>query len=243
MELLEFLDAVVDVVNPNEQIYMKWYNRVSSIRVWLPLIGAMLWSFPAIAQLSVAYGDKAISITGAKPNTHVAVYGVAFIKDVTEVLLRTQTVSRASADGTLTFPVSQPAFRSIWVIVDLTSADYVISTPPGFRPRRIQPPADALAGGDGLRNQSNVAEVFIARRGMGAWVGRAADSSASDDDHRRDGGAKVALRATRAVQRDGPSPPNRLAVGDVVFMIDLDTMEFWALQVRPGDLGEGSNAN
>ena len=86
-------------------------------------------------------------------------------------------------------------------------------------------------------------EAVIARKGLGMWIGRAADGAPKDDDRQRDGAAGIALADVSFLERGGPQPPSHLAVGDVIFAIDFTDFEYWVLQVQPGDLSEGSDGH
>jgi len=187
-------------------------------------------------QLAVTYVDHAITIGGAKPNSKIAIYGISQSKEVTELLTRDRAVVRADAGGNAVYAVRQPAFRSVWVIFDVTSGEYVVSSPAGYKVRRVSPPSGSLGEGDGIRNPWLTADVFVARKGAGAWSGRGAD-------RQRSGAAVVAVQAMTSLDRDGPPPPQRLTVGDVVFAIDVTDMEFWAVQVTPADVKGGSDAH
>jgi len=188
------------------------------------------------AQITVGYVDHAIAIGGAKPHGRVAIYSIGQAKDVTEILVRNQAVVRADDNGNVTFPVQVPTFRSVWVIFDVTTGDYLVSSPPGYKMNRVSPPAGSLGTGDGIRNPRLIIDAFVARKGAGAWAGRAAD-------RKRSGSAAVPVSALVSLERDGPPPPQKLTVGDVVFGMDVTDMEFWVLQVRPGDVKEANDAH
>jgi hypothetical protein len=197
----------------------------------LLICGLLLAAFPTAAQLQVQYAAKALTISGASSNGDVAVYGISHVNYRGHEAITTQTsVERADRGGAFTLQVTQPSFRSIWLIVDLRSGEYLLSNPPGYRPRQLPVPTDGIdRQGRSLGNESPTADIFVARRGVGAWHSRVAQGSPENTDSRK---SHVTIGIDHlAPVGSTPAPSPLLAKGDVVMVFNPGFMEFWVTQI------------
>jgi hypothetical protein len=207
------------------------------------LLAVSAMALPAAAQLTVSYQQKSLAIAGASPRGDVAVYGAMHgNSDGRETVRSQSSITAADASGNLTVDVSTPAFHSIWLVVDLRSGSYLISTPPGYVSRRQQPPTDGIdPAGRSLSHGRPIIDVFVARRGAGAWRAHSAAGSENNSDPRR-GHSGVNVQSLRPVGSSPPAPPH-LVPGDIVIAIDTTFFEYWAVELTPAHLPGVSNAH
>jgi len=203
----------------------------------------LLAGLPAAAQLQVQYADKAVTITGASSNGDVAVYGISHVNYRGHEAITTQTsVEQADRGGTFTLQVTQPSFRSVWLIVDLRSGEYVLSNPPGYHPRQLLVPADGIdRQGRFLGNESPTADIFVARRGVGAWHSRVSQGSTENTDSRKSH-VRISIDHLTPVGST-PAPSAVLTKGDVVMAFNPGFMEFWVTQITPGNSPGATDAH
>jgi hypothetical protein len=194
----------------------------------------LLLAIPAAAQLHVQYLAKSLVVTGASARGDVAVFSVSHTNfhDV-ERLYKQESIERADANGAFTLIAVRPSFRSVWLLVDLRSGDFVISTPPGYDIHRTAVPADAIdRSGVSLLLSKSTVDVFIARKGQGAWHARAGEIGSDSP-----GSGRVSARIDhlKPIGSTSPAPPV-LTPGDIVMVFDAPYMQFWATKLTAADL-------
>lgn len=209
---------------------------------YMALLAAVA-ALPASGELNVTYTAKTMTVSGASAGGDVAVYGVVHRHyEAQETVHSEMSVVRADETGQAVVEVSEPSFRSIWLIVDLRSGSHIVSTPPGFTPNRLAIPSGAFEpNGRRLFFTRPSLEVFVVRRGAGAWHAHVADSDANDTDTRR-GHVAFGVQSMRRVA-SGPPPPEHLTPGDVIMVVDTLFFQFWAGELTPGHLPGLNNAH
>jgi hypothetical protein len=119
--------------------------------------------------------------------------------------------------------------RSVWLVADGASGGYTVAAPEGMLLREIDFPgrSDENAGGQVRRIllQRYAMEVFLIRHGEGMWSGYLRDGGQADTDHEINGTTDVGLSALTSVGR-APADPERLKPGDLLFVVDRNTLEF-----------------
>jgi len=197
----------------------------------------LLAALPAVAQLQVQYGAKSLTVSGASPRGDVAVLGVIQSNyRGLESIQKPASIERADAAGTVTIQVARPSFRSVWLVVDLRTGEFVVSSPPGYPLRQMAVPPEAIdRSGRSLLHARPTVDVYVVRRGLGAWHSRAADVGVQSDPG--DGRVGVSVDHLKPVGATPAAPPV-LTPGDIVMVFDAPFMEFWATRLTSSDLSE-----
>lgn len=199
----------------------------------------LLATLPAVAQLQVHYGTKSLTISGASPHGDVAVLGIIHSNyRGFESIQQPQSIERTDATGVVTVTVDRPSFRSVWLIADLRTGDFIVSSPPGYSARQTPVPAEAIErSGRLLLHTFPSADIFVIRRGLGAWHSRATDAGSHTDLQ----DARVAV-TTDQLKPVGSTPaaPQVLVPGDIVMVFNAPYMEFWVTKLTPADLSGGN---
>jgi hypothetical protein len=195
----------------------------------------LLAALPATAQLQVQYGTKSLTVSGASPRGDVAVLGIIHSNyRGLESIQKPESIERADATGLVTVTVPRPSFRSVWLVVDLGTGEFVVSSPPGYQPRQMAVPQDAIErSGRSLPNTRPSVDIYIVRRGLGAWHGRAAEVGVSANPG--DARMSVSIDQLKPVGATSQAPPV-LTPGDIVMVFDAGFMEYWATKLTPSDL-------
>ncbi len=199
----------------------------------------LLATLPAVAQLQVQYGAKSLTVSGASPRGDVAVLGVIQSNyRGLESIQKPESIERADAAGSVTVQVARPSFRSVWLVVDLRTGEFLVSSPPGYPLRQMAIPPGAIdRTGRSLANARPSVDVYVVRRGLGAWHSRAADVGVNSNP--RDARVGVSIDHLKPVGTTPAAPPV-LTPGDIVMVFDAPFMEFWATKLTPSDLA-GAN--
>lgn len=135
-------------------------------------------------------------------------------------------IGDSDRDGRVAFETTVQS-RSVWIVVDGKSGGYTVASPEGLL-REIEFPGNsARAGTNGVLHRLGIRRPQLAyvviRPDVGMWGTVAVDGSPSDADHTRDYDASVDIDKLPPLAGSGP-PPDRLAPGDIVFAVDLNTL-------------------
>ena len=202
----------------------------------LLLLGTVLLVAPAQAAIQVTYERQALNVSGITRGGAIAVFGVNLGVDhgYPRVHKEEQIVRDDAGTSTVRVAVTDAiSFRSLWVIVDVETGDYVVSTPPGFRPRLMAPPLIAVAD-QVVRIQKPSVEAFLVRPKLGAWGLSVADGRDGDDDGPATHGLTIAAEHLHAIGGT-PRGPARFLPGDILVLCDTDWMEYAVVRVQvPG---------
>ena len=208
-------------------------------RVRLALLAFVLLA-PAVPAAAVELAFEttepgAVVVTGVTPGGSLAVY--ALVREWTGFSTRVRETAEVVADddgdGTVRLELDRAvAPMSAWVAVDLASGALAVSGPPGFTPRELPFPTAALTRGpadrlDRLELTGRMVHVLLVRPGdgPGAWLLHLGDGGAQDDDGANDGTMGFLL-ARMTPLGASPPPPDEVAAGDVVALVDPDTLDF-----------------
>lgn len=215
-----------------------------------PVLALVLWCVwlePATAApLALTFDLSGPVATGATASGEVAWVGVSRVpKTYFQEVSRVRETSAADAGGSASLRLDAPApHRSVWVAVDVTSGAFVVGTPESFL---LEEEAltgahlsfDGSGNATGLRLEHAFAEVLLVRPGVGAWSLEAVDGAASDTD----GEANRAVRLSLAALSSSAAtpPPAALQAGDVVVVLDPNTLTYLAATIPASLLAQGGN--
>ena len=211
--------------------------RLLRVLGWVGLTLTLVGAITAGAQPKVTFKPKSLVITNATPNGKIVVCGVGdSYPDGRELMSKQSAVLTADATGGIEVPITHPAFRSIWLVVDMKADDYVIATPPGYQPKTMRLPVTAAPDLESLTAFRPMAFVFVVHSPLGAWERAAGDGTESDDGARGDSQIKVFLRSFTPIG-DSPPAPAHLTPRDIVLAVDPLWMELFALRIPNGGNG------
>lgn len=206
-----------------------------------------LLGFPASADALPTFDFSEPQVTivhTVTPGGSVALYGLLHdsmgssrrISEMADVL------TDDDADGVVRYELGRDVPPvSAWIAVDLTTGELAVSGSGSFAPRELTFPAGVLRRG--LDNRLNRLEMtgrmvhaFVARPAsdaaiQGAWLLRLGDGGDQDDDGVYDGKMGFLL-AQMAPVGASPLPPEEIAVGDVIALIDPETLDFVVASVQ-----------
>lgn len=136
-------------------------------------------------------------------------------------------------DGTVTldYPLGIPE-QSVWVAVDLASAEVGFQSASARAPRRSEDPRFTLrrpGAGRSFAMQADRRRVFglLVRKGVGAWWFVGGDGTPGDVDGVADGRLDLELDDAEPVPgKTAGKPPEEPGKDDVVVLFDLDELEF-----------------
>lgn len=197
-----------------------------------------------ISLASIAHGDPTVTfaptsfaVSNVSPGGKIMVCGVGDSRvDGSELISKQSAVIVADANGHLDVKIDHPAFRSIWLIVDLKADTYLVATPPGYRAVTMHVAPSITSNLDVLNTFRPLSFIFVAHAPLGAWETFAGDGSASDDDKRADGKVTAALHRFTPIG-DSPPSPAHLTPGDIVLTVDPSSMTYAAFRVPKGGSG------
>jgi hypothetical protein len=187
---------------------------------------------------AVTLQEAAVVVTGVTPGGKVAVFGIArrSLEYLERVERQEEILLDDDKDGAVMLELAEPLPpRSLWFAVDLAGGEFRAASPGGFPLRQLTLPANAIGtAGDDLKDRRDFVEVFLARPGVGAGAGAwglsAGDGGESDSDGRQDRFVK-ALLAEMVPLAGSPKPPEKMAPGDVLVLVDPNAMEFYAVRL------------
>jgi hypothetical protein len=205
---------------------------------WSLLLVPLLAPPVVAAPPTVSLKDDAVEVTGVTPGGKVAVFGIArrSLEYLERVERQEQILLDADKDGVVTLELAEPLpSRSLWFAVDLAGGEFRAASPDGSPLRQITFPANGIgAARNDLQDRRDFVEVFLARPGAGAdagaWGLSAGDGGEADGDGRQDRFVKTLL-AEMVPVAGSPKPPERMAPGDVLVVVDPDQMEFYAVRL------------
>jgi hypothetical protein len=119
--------------------------------------------------------------------------------------------------------------------VDLASGELALATPADYPLREMRLNPNAFRSGragklDTFGEGREFLQLFVARRGVGAWVMTVFDGSPEDQDGPTTRSIEARLSDMEPVQ-EGPPPPDAFATGDVFVVIDPNQMEAAAVRL------------
>lgn len=211
------------------------------VRAGGALMAALLCCLPAGAAPAITFEASGVTVSGLTPRGRGVLFSVAreVERYATTVVRREEILADEDGDGTASLALEKEVpFKSVWIAVDLESGESVAAAPAGFPLREAELPPRAIpAALNRLDLERKLVHLLLVRPKTGAWGLRVGDGGASDDDGRADGTLRARLGRFWSVG-DTPPPPERLAPGDVLLVIDQETLEHIALRLRSQELGQ-----
>lgn len=218
--------------------------KVGRGRAWLPVLLAVAGAVAALAPAAaaappeVSLEEHAVVVSGATPGGAVAVFGVSqgFNGFTEYYLLEDELLVDEDGDGAVRLELELPLSKrhSVWTVVDLASGELSLASSKGEAPIADPLPLDPLsAGGDevtvAVQRWAYALWVRPGREaGAGAWVAIVGDGGASDGDGEENRQVRAAVSAFLPVPPAAPEgegrPPERLASGDLVVVVDPETL-------------------
>lgn len=195
------------------------------------LLFVVLSATPVDAALTVTIGPTAVSVAGATPSSRIAVCGYThtYINEA-ETFTPQASIVTTAADGTASVHVVQPAFRSIWLVADLTDGSYVVATPPRYAPRQMSRQPVAVGKAPAITISKQYVYLCVIRSPLGAWTGTAIDGRPTDSDQLSNATVSVSLSGLAAVD-DTPAAPSLFLSGDIVFTIDPAWLQYAVVRI------------
>lgn len=215
-------------------------RRVVSLAAFLlvPLVASHAL---AVKGPEIMFDPMAVIVADVTPHGQVALFSVARESgDFAPIVARREAIlSDDDGDGRVQFALPKGvAFRSVWVAVDLTSGEFAAATPASFPLRELKLASGKFKAGlkgkqDSFEFPTHFLEVFVARPGVGAWVGSSADGDDNDDDGPANGSVSTSLEHMKPVG-SSPTPPDEFRDGDVVVVIDPSELQVGVVQIKGG---------
>lgn len=180
---------------------------------------------------SIAFEESAVVVSGATPGGSLVVFGVSRgFNGFTGYVLRHDHVVTTDRAGTARVELALPvALRSVWSAVDVGTGGVGVATPEGFELRHAELPRERI-GSDGrslVERRRSVDALWVrpGASGPGAWGARFGDGGTTDADGIEDRSIRALVSSFLPVDAGGSPPPGRLAAGDVLVVIDSETLE------------------
>jgi len=193
-------------------------------------------------ELTLGFENAAVVAGGLTPGGKIAWFSVA--REATGagslIARREQVTADDDGDGSARLDLDRPVPpRSMWAAVDLKTGEVALATPGDYPLRRMALAAGTFhpgAAGDFdrvLAEGHDSLELFVARPAVGAWALSVWDGARDDEDGPANRRLSLAFDGMAAVGQS-PAPPVRLLPGDVVVLMDPDTMQVAAVKLAGG---------
>lgn len=192
---------------------------------------------PAQATPTIAFGALGVTASGVTPGGRVVFFAVTqeVSEDEVITLRRLDSVrSDDDGDGVVSYDLGGPtASRAIWLVVDLSTGAYALTTPNGSPPVQVAFEGEGLISAAPLEASDSIVdartfqEVLLVRPGVSAWARTVADGGEGDGDGKSDGFVQAVLDSLVKIDSDGESPvsPSRFTAQDLVFSFSPISLE------------------
>ena len=207
--------------------------RVAAAAAVLALGVLPAWS----ASPSLSFEEQAVVISGLAPGGSVAVFGVSRgFNGFTGYVLRHDRVLAADAEGSARLDLELLPVQSVFAAVDLTTGEMGFGAPEPFSlEQRPLGPEAIDAGGSGLTERGRWTYALWVRpqadAGAGVWGAIVGDGGTNDADGVEDGVVRAAVSSFVPIEGIESAPPARLDGGDVVVVVDPETLEVAATRL------------
>lgn len=188
----------------------------------------------------VTLSGSAVTVTRLVPGSSLALLAVAKESAyyMARVVSRQELLRDEDRDGQVQYvPPSGVAFRSIWIVVDITTGDLSMAWPDGFSPIEMRQggkgrgkPVEVIANTLDIGRTS--ATLLVVRPGIGAWASRLREGTEADADKKSDRRIRVDLSKLRPLSEDMGKAPLALDKGDVVAVLDAATLQYWTSRIE-----------
>ena len=202
----------------------------------------------AFALPSLTFETSSVSVEGATPGGEVAWLSVSRRPLQTHQRVEIyRQLATADPSGRAELVVSDPVTpKSVWAAVDLTSGEFVVAAGATGSLRERAVLSDSLVTDESgavvaLRHDRLRMEALVVRPGTetpSAWAGRVEDGGTLDEGAAYDGLVEFSPRLLPALHADQPTAQLFLP-GDVVILIDPESLELSALRLGEGEAGQG----
>jgi hypothetical protein len=196
---------------------------------------ALSSSSAAAAPPAVSLEPQAVVASGLTPRGRVVWFSIAreISRRAATIVPRILLVTDDDGDGKVRLELGKDVpLQSIWFAVDLETGQAGVTAPEGFDLQEADLPARAIpAALNGLDLDRRFLYAILIRPGAGAWMLRAGDGGASDDDGEPDGTLRARLASFKGLGASPQAPPTRVAARDLLLVIDPNRMDFLRFQV------------
>ena len=183
----------------------------------------------------VSITEKALAITGGTKSDTLYAAGVEIRGGDAGVGVESHVATATVAtDGTAQLDMqARITVRSIWIVID-GKGGYTITPGPTMVRREMDlqgNPASSEADGQVRRLvlKKTAAFFFLGRPGAGMWTSLVFDG-VNDDDHAVNHSLTAALQKMKPDAGTTAPPPDHLAPGDVLFIVDPATLEYGVMR-------------
>jgi hypothetical protein len=199
---------------------------------------ALLGLAPAVhaAPAILSFEPEAVVASGLAPGGRVALFSVAREAHpyVSRVVRREEILTDDDGDGVVQLELGGPVpVESVWMAIDLADGSLTVAAPEGtsfrelsFDPRVLRQETSGVVRR--IRDGRVYLEAFLVRPGAGAWGVSLGDGGETDDDETVDGAVQASLAAMRPVGATVEPPPDSLAPGDVLALVDPNALVYFA---------------
>jgi len=212
---------------------------VVGVAVGLVGLGAQVPAFGAPGP-QVAFEDSSVVVDGLAPGAEAVLLGVGRgISGFLPYQVSFAELVTADAAGAVRLELERPMPEvSVWVAVALADGAYTLAAPEGSELRQVALPARAIP--------ASLARLEDARRSLqvlwvrpvgsppaevsGGWTARVDDGSALDGDGGENRRLAVVLDLLAPIGAS-PAPPAKVAAGDVLVGVDVETLEVYAVRL------------
>jgi hypothetical protein len=198
----------------------------------LPLLGAA-----GAGRLDASIGTRSITLRGVTRGGEAVVYAFQLkpLGFESHAARRVEVLGDADRDGEVVWAFDDDITqRTVFVGIDVTTAQYVVASPDGFGVSVQSPPPGSFSAEQFAHRRPDV-DVLYVHPGRGMWFTPLHDGHATDADRRTDG------RVTLALDRAEPLGDSRATggpfeAGGVLVVIDHITMNVTAARITGADL-------
>ena len=195
----------------------------------VPLIPA------AAAPPVLTFEPQAVIASGITPKGRVVWFSVAreISRRAATIVPRIELAVDDDGDGKVRLDLAREVpRRSIWFAVDLETGEAGVAAPEEFGLQEAELPARAIpAALNRLDLERRFVYAVLVRPGVGAWMLRAGDGGASDEDGEADGTLRATLSRFTGLGPSPLPPPTRVSARDLLLVIDPNRMDFMRFQV------------
>ncbi len=190
---------------------------------------------PAAAAPALILEPQAVTASGVTPKGRVVWFSVAreISRRAATIVPRIELAADEDGDGKVRLELAKDVpLQSIWFVVDLETGQASVAAPEGFDLQETEFPARAIpAALNRLDLERRFLYAVLVRPGTGAWMLRAGDGGASDDDGEPDGTLRARLASFKGLGDSPQAPPTRVVARDLLLVIDPNRMDFLRFQV------------
>jgi hypothetical protein len=139
-------------------------------------------------------------------------------------------------DGQVVLTVAPAvAWRSAWVVIDVTSGQFTVASPEGYRIRPLEFKRELKRGLksnaiDEFSTDIGSLDALYFEPGKGAWVGHVDDGGTADGDLKQDGKTTVRLGEMTPLLTL-TDRPSEFGAGGILVAIDIYSMQVFASKV------------